>query len=61
MGLDPIKVERFILEKLRQNGKGYSSVEDLIQDITSGVCDGDSDMSQESQSKRSLLQMSFSL
>ncbi|XP_060741659.1 E3 ubiquitin-protein ligase XIAP [Tachysurus vachellii] len=49
MGLDPIKVERFILEKLRQNGKGYSSVEDLIQDITSGVCDGDSDMSQESQ------------
>ncbi|KAK7138171.1 hypothetical protein R3I94_013715 [Phoxinus phoxinus] len=33
MGLDPIKVETTILQKLRQNHEGYASVEALIQDI----------------------------
>lgn len=34
MGFDPIKVESTILQKLRQNNKGYTSVEALIQDIS---------------------------
>ncbi|KAK3535787.1 hypothetical protein QTP70_021099 [Hemibagrus guttatus] len=42
MGYDPVKVERLILEKLRQSRKGYSTVEDLIRDIFNGVGDGDS-------------------
>lgn len=33
MGFDPIKVESTILQKLRQNSEGYTSVEALIQDI----------------------------
>ncbi|KAL1262521.1 hypothetical protein QQF64_007786 [Cirrhinus molitorella] len=34
MGFDPIKVEQTILQKLRQNTKGYTSVEALIQDLS---------------------------
>ncbi|XP_072520121.1 E3 ubiquitin-protein ligase XIAP [Salminus brasiliensis] len=41
MGFDPTKVERTILEKIRQSSKGYSKVEDLIQDITSNVFDSE--------------------
>lgn len=33
MGFDPIKVERTILQKLRQDAEGYTSVEALIQDL----------------------------
>lgn len=33
MGFDPVKVERAILEKIRQSGQGYSSVENLLQDV----------------------------
>ncbi|XP_056625553.1 E3 ubiquitin-protein ligase XIAP [Triplophysa dalaica] len=33
MGFDPTKVESTILQKLRQDSKGYTSVEALIQDI----------------------------
>lgn len=56
MGFDPVKVERTILERIRQTKEGYSSVEDLVQDITSSVFDSDADMCQETQSKCSLLQ-----
>ncbi|XP_050983486.1 E3 ubiquitin-protein ligase XIAP-like isoform X1 [Labeo rohita] len=34
MGFDPIKVEQTILQKLRQNTEGYTSVEALIQDLS---------------------------
>lgn len=51
MGFDPIKVERTILEKIRQTSKGYSTVEDLIHDLSNKVCDNDSDMLQEAQSE----------
>lgn len=57
-GYDPVTVERTILERIRQTSEGYSRVEDLIQDITNGVFDGDSDMCHETQSKCSLLQTS---
>ncbi|KAM9469778.1 E3 ubiquitin-protein ligase XIAP isoform 1-T2 [Clarias gariepinus] len=49
MGFDPVKVERTILEKIRQSEKGYLTANDLIHDITSGVFDGDSDMCEENQ------------
>lgn len=58
MGFDPVKVERTILERIRQTSEGYSIVEDLIQDITSGVLDSDSDAYQESEGKCSFLQVS---
>lgn len=59
MGFDPVKVERTILEKIRQSGKGYLTANDLIHDITSGVFDCDSDMCEENQRKCRLLQTSF--
>lgn len=34
MGFDPTKVESTLLQKLRQDSKGYTSVEALIQDIS---------------------------
>ncbi len=37
MGFDPIKVERTILQKLRQNAEGYTSVEALIQDLDASI------------------------
>lgn len=34
MGFDPTQVESTLLQKLRQDSKGYTSVEALIRDIT---------------------------
>ncbi|XP_076877856.1 E3 ubiquitin-protein ligase XIAP [Brachyhypopomus gauderio] len=51
MGFEPIKVERIILEKIRQSREGYSSVDDLIQDITKSLSDSDSDVHQEQQTE----------
>lgn len=39
MGFDPVKVERTILQKLRQNAEGYTSVEALIEDISAQESD----------------------
>ncbi|XP_048088217.1 E3 ubiquitin-protein ligase XIAP isoform X2 [Alosa alosa] len=41
MGFDPVKVERAILEKIRRFGQGYSSVENLIQDVLSNSAEND--------------------
>ncbi|XP_051514986.1 E3 ubiquitin-protein ligase XIAP-like isoform X1 [Myxocyprinus asiaticus] len=41
MGFDPIKVKRTILQKLRQNSEGYTSVEALIQDLSTQESDVD--------------------
>lgn len=49
MGYDPVKVERTILEQIRQTHEGFSTVEDLIHDLDSGVFESDSDMCQESK------------
>ncbi|MCJ8734184.1 hypothetical protein PDJAM_G00232400 [Pangasius djambal] len=51
MGFDPVKVERTILERIHRSREGYSTVEDLIRDITSGVLDSDSDVCQEAQTE----------
>lgn len=51
MGFDPIKVERTILEKIRQTSEGYSTVESLIQDITNNVFESDSDVFQEAENE----------
>ncbi|KAI5620628.1 E3 ubiquitin-protein ligase XIAP, partial [Silurus asotus] len=47
MGFNPVEVERTILEKIRQKSEGYSTVEDLVQDIASGY----TDMRQENQTE----------
>lgn len=41
MGFDPTKVESTILQKLRQDSRGYTSVEALIQDIAEQQSDLD--------------------
>lgn len=51
MGYDPDRVQRLVLEKLRQSSKGYSTVEDLIRDLYNGVGEDVSAMSLESKSK----------
>ncbi|XP_036404910.1 E3 ubiquitin-protein ligase XIAP [Megalops cyprinoides] len=46
MGMDPTKVERTILEKIRRTGEGYATVELLIEDIFSNAMETDVEESQ---------------
>ncbi|XP_026872277.2 E3 ubiquitin-protein ligase XIAP [Electrophorus electricus] len=51
MGFEPIKVEATILERIQQTRKEYTTVADLIQDLTSSLSDSDSDVCQEVQTE----------
>ncbi|XP_052005209.1 E3 ubiquitin-protein ligase XIAP-like isoform X2 [Xyrauchen texanus] len=41
MGFDPIEVEKTILQKIRQNSEGYTSIEALIEDLSGQENDSD--------------------
>lgn len=57
MGFDPIKVERGILEKMRRSGEGYSSIENLLQDILSNSAENDPEISHGNDGRSSTVSM----
>ncbi|KAJ8390096.1 hypothetical protein AAFF_G00111100 [Aldrovandia affinis] len=47
MGLDPTKVERTILEKIRRTGEGYAALDPLVENIFSNAMETEEEQSQQ--------------
>ncbi|XP_028816843.1 E3 ubiquitin-protein ligase XIAP [Denticeps clupeoides] len=49
LGLEPMKVERTILENIRKTGQGYFSMNELVNDVLNCTVEGDLEASSESK------------